>query len=232
MRTYAAFVVLLALVVQWGCSRTILVPVPPRMDLKSYGTLGIIEFASNSDPAISNYATQQFQEHVQGAYPETPILELGNRETVLAAVGATQFDPDAITKIGKKYGVTAVFLGDLVYSEPKTDIRVTDIKRLEGGVRTEIRGDMSTKLMENPIGGQCVEQLDLGKTSDRERQSINKARRERNGRRFQSPQRYGARSDPPSHSRLSTEIGAPTGTIGLNTGRETFPDVSGVSNRS
>lgn len=152
MRTYAAFVILLALVVQWGCSRTILVPVPPRMDLKSYGTLGIIEFASNSDPAISNYATQQFQEHVQGAYPETPILELGNRETVLAAVGATQFDPDAITKIGKKYGVTAVFLGDLVYSEPKTDIRVTDIKRLEGGVRTEIRGDMSTKLMETQSG--------------------------------------------------------------------------------
>jgi hypothetical protein len=152
MRTYAAFVILLALVVQWGCSRTILVPVPPRMDLKSYGTLGIIEFASNSDPAISNYATQQFQEHVQGAYPGTPILELGNRETVLAAVGATQFDADAITKIGKKYGVTAVFLGDLVYSEPKTDIRVTDIKRLEGGVRTEIRGDMSTKLMETQSG--------------------------------------------------------------------------------
>lgn len=152
MRTYAAFVILLALVVQWGCSRTILVPVPPRMDLKSYGTLGIIEFASNSDPAISNYATRQFQEHVQGAYPGTPILELGNRETVLAAVGATQFDADAITKIGKKYGVTAVFLGDLVYSEPKTDIRVTDIKRLEGGVRTEIRGDMSTKLMETQSG--------------------------------------------------------------------------------
>mgnify|MGYP000101641619 FL=1 len=152
MRTYAAFVILLALVVQWGCSRTILVPVPPRMDLKSYGTLGIIEFASNSDPAISNYATQQFQEHVQGAYPGTPILELGNREAVLAAVGATQFDADAIAKIGKKYGVTAVFLGDIVYSEPKTDIRVTDIKRLEGGVRTEIRGDMSTKLMETQSG--------------------------------------------------------------------------------
>ena len=152
MRTYAAFVILLALVVQWGCSRTVLVPVPPRMDLKSYGTLGIVEFASNSDPAISNYATQQFQEHVQGAYPGTSILELGNRETVLAAVGATQFDADAITKIGKKYGVTAVFLGDIVYSEPQTDIRLTDINKLEGGVRTEVRGDMSTKLMETHSG--------------------------------------------------------------------------------
>ena len=152
MRTYAAFVILLALVVQWGCSRTVLVPVPPRMDLKSYGTLGIVEFASNSDPAISNYATQQFQEHVQGAYPGTSIFELGNRETVLAAVGATQFDADAITKIGKKYGVTAVFLGDIVYSEPQTVIRLTDINKLEGGVRTQVRGDMSTKLMETQSG--------------------------------------------------------------------------------
>jgi len=122
------------------------------MDLKNYGTLGIVEFASNSGPAINGYATQQFQEHVQGAYPGTPILELGSREAVLGAIGATQFDADAMTKIGKKYGVSAVFLGDIVYSEPKTDVRLTDISKLEGGVRTEVRGDMSTKLMETRSG--------------------------------------------------------------------------------
>jgi hypothetical protein len=122
------------------------------MDLKNYGTLGIVEFASNSDPSINGYATQQFQQHVQGAYPGTPILELGNREAVLGAIGATQFDADAMTKIGKKYGVSAVFLGDIVYSEPKTDVRLTDISKLEGGVRTEVRGDMSTKLVETRSG--------------------------------------------------------------------------------
>lgn len=152
MRKYAAFVILLSLAVQWGCSHTVLVPIPPRMDLKSYGTLGIVEFASNSDLAINSYATRQFQEHVQGAYPGTPIIELGNRETVLGAVGATQFDADAIKKIGKRYGVTAIFLGDIVYSEPKTDIRVTDITKLDGRVRTDIRGDMSTKLIETQSG--------------------------------------------------------------------------------
>ena len=31
----------------------LLVTVPPKMDLKPYGTLGIIEFRSNSDQAIS-----------------------------------------------------------------------------------------------------------------------------------------------------------------------------------
>ncbi len=152
MRTYAVLVLLLSLTVQWGCSKTVLVPVPPRMDLKTYGTLGIVEFASNSDPAINAYATRQFQEYVQGAYPGMPILELGSREAVLQAVGAAQLDADAMTKIGKKYNVSAVFLGDLVYSEPKTDIRLTDLSKLEGGVRSEVKGDISAKLMDTRSG--------------------------------------------------------------------------------
>lgn len=152
MRLYPALVMLLSLVVQWGCSHTVLVPVPPRMDLKNYGTLGIVEFASNSDPTINSYATQRFQEYVQEAYPGTPILELGNREAVLAAVGASRLDAEAITKIGQKYDVSAVFLGDIVYSEPKTNISIGDINKLEGGIRTEIKSDLSTKLMETKSG--------------------------------------------------------------------------------
>ena len=152
MRQYAVFAMLLSLAVQWGCSKTVLVPVPPRMELKSYGTLGIVEFASNSDPAINSYATQQFQEQIQGAYPGTPILELGSRQAVLEAVGATQLDAEAMTKIGKKYGVSAVFVGDIVYSDPKTDVRLTDLTKLEGGVRTEVKGDLSAKLMETKSG--------------------------------------------------------------------------------
>lgn len=140
------------LAAQWGCSHTVLVPVAPRMDLKSYGTIGMVEFASNSDPSLNNYATQQFQESVQEAYPGTPILELGNRAAVLSAVGATRLDADAINKIGKKYGVKAVLFGEIVYSQPRTDIKVTNVSKLEGGIRTELRGDMSVKLMETQSG--------------------------------------------------------------------------------
>lgn len=150
MRKYAGFT-LLSLAVLWGCSSTELVSVPPRMDLKSYGTLGIVEFASNSDSTINTYATRQFQAHIQAAQPGTPFLELGSREAVLAAVGANQFDADTLKKIGDKYGVAAIFLGDIVYSE-KTDVKVTDITKVEGGVRTEVRGDISSRLVETRTG--------------------------------------------------------------------------------
>ena len=152
MRRYAGFTLLLSLAMLWGCSRTVLVPVPPRMDLKNYGTLGIVEFASNSDRSIISLATRRFQEQIQSAQPGTRFIELGNRETVLAAVGGRQLDADALRKIGEKYGVAAIFLGDIAYSEPKTDVKLTDITRLEGGARTEIRADISSKLVETSTG--------------------------------------------------------------------------------
>ncbi|HMS85550.1 MAG TPA: hypothetical protein PKD12_18060 [Nitrospira sp.] len=152
MRRVTKCLALLTLLFFWGCSNTILVPVPPRMDLKQYGTIGIIHFTTNSDPALTTFATQQFQEHVQGAFPGTPMLDLGTKETVLKAIGATQLDADAITLIGKKYRVSAVFLGEVVYSDPKTDVTVNDLATLNGSIQTEIRGEVSGKLMETQVG--------------------------------------------------------------------------------
>jgi hypothetical protein len=151
MRRYARFT-LLSLAMLWGCSSTVLVSVPPRMDLKSYGTLGIVEFSSNSDRSINAHATRQFQEQIQAAQPGTRFIELGNREALLAAVGGRQLDLDALRKVREKYGVAAIFLGDIVHSEPKTDVKLTDLTKLEGGVRTEIRADMSSRLVETTTG--------------------------------------------------------------------------------
>jgi hypothetical protein len=152
MRRYAGFTLLLSLAMLWGCSRTVLVPVPPRMDLKGYGALGIVEFASSSDRAVNAHATRKFQEQIQAAQPGTRFIELGNREALLAAVGGRQLDADALRTIGERYGVAAIFLGDIAYSEPKTDIKLTDVTRLEGGARTEVRADISSRLVEARTG--------------------------------------------------------------------------------
>ncbi|MFM9886475.1 MAG: hypothetical protein ACKVQT_25900 [Burkholderiales bacterium] len=142
------------LVVFWsGCgSNTIVVHVPPRVDVNAMGTAGIIEFASNSDHAIERHATRQFQEHVQAGQPGTRFIELGTMDHVLASVGATQLDPETIRKIGAKYGVAAVFVGEIAYSDPKTDIRLNDLTRLQGAVNTEIKGDISCRLLEAKSG--------------------------------------------------------------------------------
>jgi hypothetical protein len=152
MRSTAGILLLLSLAVLWGCSSTVVVPVPPRVDLKGYGTLGIVDFSSNADTAINGRATRELQAHIHSAQPGTRILELGSRDVVLAAVGGRQLDANTLRKIGEKYGVDAIFLGDIAYSEPRTDVSVTDITKLEGRVRTEVRGDMSARLVETRTG--------------------------------------------------------------------------------
>lgn len=151
MRKFAALM-LLCLTTLCGCASTVLVPVPPRMDLHGYNTLGIIDFASNADAAINARATRRFEEQVQAAQPGTRFVELGSREAVLSGIGGAQLDPATVQQIGAKYGVDAVFLGDIVYSDPKTDIRINDLTKLDGGVRTEVRGDISSRLVETRTG--------------------------------------------------------------------------------
>jgi hypothetical protein len=148
---YLRFTVL-ALALLCGCSGKELVQLPPRMELKGYGPLGIIEFGSQAGSKINVPATRQFQEQIQAAQPGTPFLELGTREAVLAGVGAGRLDAEAWRKIGAKHGVAAVFVGEVVYSEPKADIRVNDLAKLDGGVRAEMRGDISGRLVDTRSG--------------------------------------------------------------------------------
>jgi hypothetical protein len=152
MRMHTLRNMLLALTLLCGCSSTQLVSVPPRMDLHGYGTLGIIDFTSNGNAAINARATRRFEEQIQAAQPGTRFVELGSRESVLAALNSTQLDLDALKNIGNRFGVDGVFLGDIVYSDPKTDIRINDLTKLDGGVRTEVRGDISSRLVETRTG--------------------------------------------------------------------------------
>jgi hypothetical protein len=153
MRTLVA-VSTLSLAIVCGCSstHTVLVSVPPRVDVKSYGTVGIVEFASSGGSAIGARAARRLEEEVQAAQPGTRFIELGEPQAVLAAVGSSQFDFAAAKKIGEKYGVGAVFVGEIAYSEPKMDIRVIDVAKLEGNVRAEMRGDVSSRLIETASG--------------------------------------------------------------------------------
>jgi len=153
MRKVAGFAgMLMSMAVLWGCSHTVSVPVPPRVDLIGYGTLGLVDFASNANPSINAQTTRAFEQQIHAAQPGTRIVDLGSRESLLAGVGSRQLDATALRKIGEKYGVNAIFVGDLKYSEPKTEVKITDITKLEGGARVELRGDISFRLMETRTG--------------------------------------------------------------------------------
>jgi len=107
-----------------GCAHTVVVEIPPRVDLRSYQTIGIIEFSSDSEEPLDQYATERFMAAVQHAQPSVRFLELGSREAVLQSVNRKQLDPDALKAIGKKHGVHSVFTGTYDISNVKPKVRL------------------------------------------------------------------------------------------------------------
>jgi hypothetical protein len=45
-----------------------------------------------------------------------------------------------------------VFIGELAYTEPTVDVKLTDLAKLEGGVRADMKGEVSARLVETATG--------------------------------------------------------------------------------
>lgn len=125
---------------------------PPRFDLTNLGRLGIITFSDNARPSVAEYATQKFQSEIQTAQVGIPIVELGTEKDLLKSIGSGQLDMDAYKKIAQKYKVAAVFSGSVIYSDVKTDVKIKDITKLSGSVKSVLYGTLSVKFVETESG--------------------------------------------------------------------------------
>jgi hypothetical protein len=107
-----------------GCAHTVVVEIPPKIDLQPYRTIGIVEFASNSREDLNRIATQKFMGSIQNAQPQVRFLELGPEDQLVKKLGRTALDIEAIKEIEKKYRVSSVFTGSFEISnvQPKVSI--------------------------------------------------------------------------------------------------------------
>jgi hypothetical protein len=134
-----------------GCAKTITITVPPRIDLKPFPTIGLIEFDAQPPGELGPDATQMFLGNLQAAQPGVSVLELGNRDKVLREVGMTDLDSPAIRAIGERYGVEAVLSGSVELSEIQPDIKLSsDLSALTAQVK--IGGKMTGKLWDSANG--------------------------------------------------------------------------------
>jgi hypothetical protein len=108
-----------------GCSHTEKVLVPPRVDLKAYRTIGVIDFSITADSDLREYVTQHYIQSVQSAQPGVRLLELGTKEQVLTTVSRKKLDLTAIKSIGSAYKVDASIFGHFSASEPKPNVQLS-----------------------------------------------------------------------------------------------------------
>lgn len=158
-----ALVMVSGMSILFGCAHTEKVLVPPRVELKAYQTIGVIEFSTNAEDTLKPYVTQNFIQNVQSAQPGTRILELGGEDQVLRSMGHSKLDPEAVQSIGRKYHVDALILGHLEVSEIKPQVKVYPAAKALNA-RAYIEAALSTRILETGSGATLWTRATSGKT--------------------------------------------------------------------
>lgn len=137
-----------------GCAsstRTVRVPVPPRVDLAEFPTVGIVGFSSNAKGQLDRLSTERFLRAVQDAQPGTRIVELGSEQEVLASVSRRNWDRETFRLVQEEHGVDAILLGRLDVERQKADVNLsTFVKRLS--VKQEANVELTARLIESESG--------------------------------------------------------------------------------
>jgi hypothetical protein len=147
-----ALLLLAPLLLLAGCAgRTVTVEIPPRVGLRTWPLIGVVEFSAGTRPELAAAATKQFLIDLQNAQPGLRLLELGSTQAVLREVNRGHLDPDAIKAIGARFGVDAVLTGSLETTEVPPDISFSpDLKSLHAQV--SVKGELFAKLQETATG--------------------------------------------------------------------------------
>ena len=146
----AAVAIIAAGVMFVGCGGK-KVLVPPRIDLKTYGTLGMIQFETNSKGNIAGYTSEKVLRALQEAQPGTPIVEMGTMQAVLGAVGRTSLDIETIKLVAAKYRIGGIITGKLDVEKVKPSVNISTIIN-ELGVSAYVEATLSAKLVEAQTG--------------------------------------------------------------------------------
>jgi hypothetical protein len=146
-----AAVLWIVLSILLGCSHTEKVRVPPKVDLKGYEIIGIIDFSTTAGSDLREYVTQHYIQTIQSAQPGVRVLELGAREHVLTSVSRKRLDPAAIKAIGSAYNIDALISGNFGASEPKPNVHLSSTwQSMRAGA--VIEASLTSKLWETDSG--------------------------------------------------------------------------------
>ena len=118
--------------------------VPPRLDLRPYGKLGLVTFTvENAKGSLHQFATERFAEEMLAAQPGIEVLELGPLDSELDAARAQQ--------LGKDRSVAAVFAGHLKVTNPTPGGGIAGL--VTPHLEATIRVDLSVRLLSAQSGG-------------------------------------------------------------------------------
>ena len=127
------------------------VMVPPQIDLKAQGVIGVIEFDSAGKGNLGPLATRKFTEMARRDQGLVRIVPLGTESDVLRSIGRDTLDPAALAKLGEERHVQTILLGSVKLANMKPNVRVaTDLRA--AGMTAQMRATLDVQMVEVATG--------------------------------------------------------------------------------
>lgn len=139
----------ITLVVSSGCASKVLMP--PRINLATYDTIGMIQFSSNVEGNLQPFTSQKFLQALQSSQPGVRVLELGDEDKVLRTIQHERLDPSAIRAIGTKYGVDAIIFGRVEISNVKPKVELSRMMT-SMSAQADVDAALTARLLETHSG--------------------------------------------------------------------------------
>jgi len=146
LKPYIFNITLLCLILMLpGCGPKVVkqkVYIPPAIELKTYGRVGIFIFDCNAKGNLDRLMTQQFIEAIQQLQPGTPVLELGNLPGPV--------NPNYLKGLKQAQSVDVVFTGMIDVAKIKPKIGLATFTSLS--VEADVEATLTMKLYETTAG--------------------------------------------------------------------------------
>ena len=115
--------------------------VPPRLDLKPYGRVGLVLFTiEKAKGELDQVATMRFSEDLLAAQPGIEVLELGSGDSVRRRLGEREMGAATAQALGAARRTPVVFIGHLKVSNvtPSGGLASLSLPHLEATVSAEL----------------------------------------------------------------------------------------------
>jgi hypothetical protein len=115
--------------------------VPPRLDLRPYGRVGLVLFTiEKAKGELDQLATMRFSEDLLAAQPGVEVLELGSGAVVQRRVGEKEMGAMTAQSLGAARRTPVVFIGRLKVSNltPSGGLASLSLPHLEATVSAEL----------------------------------------------------------------------------------------------
>ena len=125
--------------------------VAPRIDLKPYETIGMVEFTSTSKGKLAGLATRRFEEAARRDQDMLRMVDVGTKQQALASVDGGAWDAEACRAVGRKHGVKTMFEGVLTVSKVHPTVALSAFFK-SGQVNANVNAVLEVRMIETETG--------------------------------------------------------------------------------